>query len=169
MKERLKELRKELSLNQEEFANKLKIGRSTIANYEAGTREPVASVLSLICQTWNVNEDWLRTGSGEMFVELPKDDEFQRLIEASMKEESGELKRRLAMAVMKLTPQQIRACTDWIKENFNLTEAKPSAADQQEEIIRQKVASYEQELRKELESKEESEASQICYVDADEA
>ena len=115
MKERLKELRKELSLNQEEFANKLKIGRSTIANYEAGTREPVASVLSLICQTWNVNEDWLRTGSGEMFVELPKDDEFQRLIEASMKEESGELKRRLAMAGLhgldkgKLQPDRSKA------------------------------------------------------------
>ena len=148
MKNRLKELRTVLGLNQEEFASALKIGRSTIANYEAGTRAPVASVISLIIQKWNVNEEWLRTGEGPMFVDVSRADELQRLIEETMSEESGEIKRRIATAVLRLTPDQLRACTDWIKETFGLVEAP--AADR-ELTIAEKVENY----RRELEAEEE--------------
>lgn len=143
MKNRLKELRTVLGLNQEEFASALKIGRSTIANYEAGTRAPVASVISLIIQKWNVNEEWLRTGEGPMFVDVSRADELARLIEETMSEESGEIKRRIATAVLRLTPDQLRACTDWIKETFGLVEAP--AADR-ELTIDEKVENYRREL-----------------------
>ena len=143
MKNRLKELRTVLGLNQEEFASALKIGRSTIANYEAGTRAPVASVISLIIQKWNVNEEWLRTGEGPMFVDVSRADELSRLIEETMSDESGEIKRRIATAVLRLTPDQIRACTDWIKETFGLVEAP--AADR-ELTIDEKVENYRREL-----------------------
>lgn len=152
MKNRLKELRKALGLNQEEFAAALKIGRSTIANYEAGTREPIASVISLITQKWNVNEDWLRTGEGEMFVQVSRADELQRLIDASLSEESGEFKRRIATAIMRLTPEQLRICTDWIKETFNLVDAPAADPEPERELtIDEKLAAY----RKELEAQEE--------------
>lgn len=129
MKDRLRKLRKALDLNQEEFASALKIGRSTIANYEAGTREPIASVISLICQKWNVNDVWLRTGEGDMFLEVSRDDELMDLIDKSMHEESGEIRRRIATAIMNLSPEQIRACTEWIKDTFNLVDApKPAEA-----------------------------------------
>ena len=72
--DRLKELRKELKLSQDEFAKKLNIGRSSIANYESGAREPISSVIALICKTWNVNESWLRNGEGKMFVEVSRND-----------------------------------------------------------------------------------------------
>lgn len=143
MKNRLKELRTVLGLNQEEFASALKIGRSTIANYEAGTRAPVASVISLISQKWNVNEEWLRTGEGQMFVDVSRADELSRLIEETMSDESGEIKRRIATAVLRLTPDQLRACTDWIKETFGLVEAP--AADR-ELTIDEKVENYRREL-----------------------
>lgn len=146
MKNRLKELRTVLGLNQEEFASALKIGRSTIANYEAGTRAPVASVISLISQKWNVNEEWLRTGEGQMFVDVSRADELSRLIEETMSDESGEIKRRIATAVLRLTPDQLRACTDWIKETFGLVEAP--AADR-ELTIDEKVENYRRELEAE--------------------
>ena len=152
MKNRLKELRKALGLNQEEFAAALKIGRSTIANYEAGTREPIASVISLITQKWNVNEEWLKTGEGEMFVQVSRADELQRLIDASLSEESGEFKRRIATAIMRLTPEQLRICTDWIKETFNLVDAPAADPEPERELtIDEKLDAY----RKELEAQEE--------------
>ena len=165
MKNRLKELRTVLGLNQEEFASALKIGRSTIANYEAGTRAPVASVISLISQKWNVNEEWLRTGEGQMFVDVSRADELQRLIEETMSDESGEIKRRIATAVLRLTPDQLRACTDWIKETFGLVEAPAAdpAPVERELTIDEKVESY----RRELEAEEEArrlEASQTGNV-----
>lgn len=75
MNERIKELRKELKLTQQEFADALNIKRGAIANYEVGRNEPIDAVISLICKTFNVNEEWLRVGVGDMFLELPEEDE----------------------------------------------------------------------------------------------
>ena len=75
MNERIKELRKELKLTQQEFADALNIKRGAIANYEVGRNEPIDVVISLICKTFNVNEEWLRVGVGDMFLELPEEDE----------------------------------------------------------------------------------------------
>lgn len=75
MNERIKALRKELKLTQQEFADKLNIKRGAVANYEIGRNEPIDAVVSLICKTFNVDEGWLRSGEGNMFLELPEEDE----------------------------------------------------------------------------------------------
>lgn len=75
MNERIKELRKALRLTQQEFADKLNLKRGAIANYEIGRNDPIDAVVSLICKEYNVNENWLRTGEGSMFVALPEEDE----------------------------------------------------------------------------------------------
>lgn len=65
---RLKELRKVLNSSQQEFSKKLKVGYSTLAMWETGQRIPKDIHISQICQTFNVNEKWLRTGEGEKFL-----------------------------------------------------------------------------------------------------
>ena len=65
-----------LGLTQEKFANRLSMKRNTIANYEIGRNEPIDAVISLMCREFNVNEEWLRTGEGDMFVQLPEEDEY---------------------------------------------------------------------------------------------
>lgn len=67
MHERIKKLRKALDLTQQEFADRIGIKRNTIANYETGRNNPVDSIISLICREFNVDENWLRTGNGNMF------------------------------------------------------------------------------------------------------
>lgn len=154
MEERLKTLRKELSLTQQAFSDRLGIQRSTYSKYELGTNIPTDAVINLICDRFHVNETWLRTGEGDMFVEVSRDDELQRLIDASMNDEAGEIKRRIAAAVMRLSPEQLRICTDWIKDTFNLVDAAAagSGEDQKEKEIQAKLASYEAELRAEAAS-----------------
>lgn len=68
--ERIKIIRKKLELTQQEFADKLGIARNNIAGYETCKRSPSDAVVSLICAKCNVNENWLRTGEGEMFEQL---------------------------------------------------------------------------------------------------
>ena len=68
MHERLKKLRKTLDLTQQEFADKIRVKRNTVATYEMGRSEPSDAAISLICTTFNVSEVWLREGTGEMFV-----------------------------------------------------------------------------------------------------
>lgn len=69
MDERIKLIRKKLELTQQEFADKLGIARNNIAGYETCKRSPSDAVISLICTKFNINEEWLRTGEGEMFVQ----------------------------------------------------------------------------------------------------
>lgn len=66
--DRLKQLRKELDLTQEAFASRIGSVQNTITGYESGRRNPSAPVISLICREFNVNEEWLRNGTGEMFL-----------------------------------------------------------------------------------------------------
>jgi transcriptional regulator with XRE-family HTH domain len=60
-------LRKGLGLNQADFAERLGIKRSTIANIETDRNPLTEANIKLICHVFNVNEEWLRTGDGEMF------------------------------------------------------------------------------------------------------
>ena len=163
MNERLKLIRKKLGMNQQDFAAKIGINRGTLANYEVGRNEPIDAVIKLICDTFHVNEEWLRNGEGdEMFVEISRDDELQKLIENSMKDEDGEIKRRFATAILKLDHKQIEACTKWIKETFDLVEREKttySDSKDPEQMIQEKLASYEAELRAEFASKESQGAS----------
>ena len=71
MKERIKAIRKELNLTQTIFAEKIGSSQNVVANYEIGRRNPSASVINNICKTFGVNEEWLRTGEGEMFLKTP--------------------------------------------------------------------------------------------------
>ena len=71
MNVRLKQLRKALNFTQQEFADRLKIKRNTVATYETGKSNPSDAAVSLICREFNVNEEWLRTGAGEMFKAAP--------------------------------------------------------------------------------------------------
>lgn len=76
MNERIKELRTVLKLTQEEFGSKIGSARNTIANYETGNRNPSNAVVVAICREFKVNEEWLRTGQGEMFLKLDREDEI---------------------------------------------------------------------------------------------
>lgn len=67
MEKRIKKIRKTLDLTQQEFAERIGVKRNTVATYEMGKSKPSDSALSLICREFNVNEEWLKTGIGQMF------------------------------------------------------------------------------------------------------
>lgn len=67
MNQRLFTLRKTLSLSQADFGEKLNIKPSTIGGYEKGRRPITDRVVTDICREYNVNEQWLREGTGPMF------------------------------------------------------------------------------------------------------
>lgn len=68
---RIKELRLALQLNQTEFAKPLGLTYSAIAGYENELRNVSEPSIIAICREYRVNEEWLRSGQGEMFVQTP--------------------------------------------------------------------------------------------------
>lgn len=81
MNERIKQLRNALGLTQQEFSDRLGTTRSNIAGYETAKRSPSNAAISLICEKFDVNEEWLRNGTGEMFKEHPLEDEIGYYVE----------------------------------------------------------------------------------------
>lgn len=95
MDKRIKEIRSSHGLNQEEFAQKIKRKQSTIAGYEIGKKVPEAAILS-ICKAFpDVNENWLRTGDGQMTLEKNKEDGKQLARLQEMSENKKKLLRLL--------------------------------------------------------------------------
>lgn len=124
MNERIKKLRKELKLTQQEFSDKLHIKRNTLANYEIGRNEPIDAVVALICKTYNVNEEWLRSGEGDMFLELPEEDEEAAYVSELLEDSDNDL-YKLIKEIMHtyhdLTPKSKEVIRDFsarLRENI---------------------------------------------------
>lgn len=67
-------------MTQEEIGTALGVTKASISRLESGVNNLTESMIKLICSEFNVNEDWLRTGEGEMFNEIPTD-ELDKLAE----------------------------------------------------------------------------------------
>ena len=78
MKDRIRKIRKDFGLTQKEFADRLGIKQNTVATYEIGKTNVGEAVITSICREFNVNEEWLRYGTGEMYKK--KDTAFSELI-----------------------------------------------------------------------------------------
>lgn len=92
--ERLRILRKKLDMTQQEFADKIGSKRNTIAKYETNTNIPSTAVISLICREFNVDECWLRTGTGEIFVHQTDDEQLASFIVKILANKSTSFKRK---------------------------------------------------------------------------
>lgn len=106
MNARLKELRKALNLTQQEMADRLGIKRNTLANYEIGRNEPIDAVLLLTVKEFNVNENWLRTGEGEMFKPLSRSETIAKFAGELMKDEDDSFRRQLVEALAQLDEKE---------------------------------------------------------------
>lgn len=106
MSERLKKLRKALDLTQQEFADRLGIKRNTVAQYEIGRNEPIDAVIISICREFDVNEEWLRTGEGDMFLPLDRNADIARLTKLLLNEESDSFKNRFISMLANLSVEE---------------------------------------------------------------
>lgn len=67
MKDRIREVREHFGLSMEKFGSRIGIGKASISLLESGKNNPSVQTITLICREFGVNEQWLRTGEGEMF------------------------------------------------------------------------------------------------------
>lgn len=114
MKDRIKKIRKELDLTQQEFADRIGIARGNIAAYEVGKNAPSDSVISLICREFSVNENWLRTGEGDMFMELSRDEQIEEFIGNLLQGEEDSFKRRLISGLVALDENGWKVLEDFL-------------------------------------------------------
>ena len=102
--ERIEILRKDLSMSRRVFGERLGVSESVIVNIEYDRLkrpDQKESLYKLICKEFNVNEEWLRTGNGEMFIQLTIDQLITDFA-ADLIMENDTFKKRLVEALAKL-------------------------------------------------------------------
>ena len=84
--ERVKEVRKSLNLTMEQFGNKLGVTKVAISNIEKEKRNLTEQMSRAICREFNVSEEWLKTGEGEMYQQLSEDEEIAGIVSDLLEE-----------------------------------------------------------------------------------
>jgi transcriptional regulator with XRE-family HTH domain len=105
MNERIKRIRNSLNISQTDFAQKLSISRSAVCKMESGENYPSEQTIKLMCGEFSVNEEWLRTGKGEMFIEKSKDEQIAEMLADIQTGGEDTFKHRLVSALSKLNKE----------------------------------------------------------------
>lgn len=103
MNERLKKLRKTLDLTQQKFADTLGVKRNTVGQWECGINAITDQVITSICREFNVNEEWLRNGTGDMFLPTDRNADIAKLTKQLLNEENDSFKNRFVSMLANLT------------------------------------------------------------------
>ena len=103
--QRLHELRKSLNLTLEKFGKSLGVGKTAISKIENGENNLTDQMLISICREYNVSEEWLRDGTGEMFIPLTRNQVITDFAGDLIKEEDT-FKKRLIEALAKLNENE---------------------------------------------------------------
>ena len=108
MNERIRTLRKTLGLTLEKFGQKINIAKSTLSNIEKNRYPANDRIIQSICREFDVNEEWLRYGTGEMFRTLTRNEIITDFAADLLKDEEESFRRRLIEALASLDTN------DWI-------------------------------------------------------
>lgn len=106
MKERFKELRKILKKTQASFAESIGLSQNFIAQIEIGTKEPSDRTIKDICRIYNVSEEWLRTGEGDMYKKRTRNQELAAFVNDVMEDVDESFKKRFILALSKLNESE---------------------------------------------------------------
>lgn len=109
-RERIKEVRESLKLSGRQFAIQLGYNSSTLSTVESGKSPITDRLIVSICAKFHVNEQWLRTGNGEMFVpkeepQLSREEIITDFIQTIL-EELSEANRRIVLDAIEKLEQE---------------------------------------------------------------
>lgn len=106
MYNRIALVRKTSGYKQDEFAEKLGLTKNFISLIETGKREPSDRTIKDICREFNVNEEWLRNGTGEMFIEIDEEDQLMEWAGRVLGDRSGSFKKKFVKMLMSLSEDE---------------------------------------------------------------
>lgn len=139
---RVKELRKALNLTLEEFGKNIGITKTSVSRIENKVNNLSEQLLLLICKVYNVNEEWLRNGVGEIFV-VTNDDIIDEL---SKKYDFDELDKEILKEYFKLKKEDRKIIKDYILNVVENFKNKKSQEEVEKEFIDKEVEAYRKEL-----------------------
>lgn len=106
MNDRIKQVRKTTKLTQSAFGERIGVKGNTVTGWESGIRIPSEAILTSISREFGVDEHWLRTGEGDMFKPVSRDEEIAAFMGDVMRGETDDFRRRLVAVLAKLDSEE---------------------------------------------------------------
>ena len=128
MKERIRELRKHLNMTMDEFGAHIGLSKAAISLIESGRNGARDQTIFAICREFGVNEQWLRTGEGEMF-EQTRASVLDRL---STEYDLSREQRSVIEAFLDLDPQERDVILKYVHNVFDRSAAQSTAIPDKE-------------------------------------
>lgn len=138
MNERIKEFRLKLGLSQDEFGRRLGVTRGAITNIELNKVEPKPLFIDLMCREFHVNEIWLRTGDGDMFLPQDRSELIAQEVSRFMIDHPDSFRERLVSLLIRLDEKQWEVLEQYARQLVDAHDREPT--------IDERVEAYRQEL-----------------------
>ncbi len=105
MNERIRAIIEAKKIKKAEFAKKLNISQPFVSELCSGIKSPSDRTIADICREFDVNEEWLRTGKGEMFIPKSRTDEITAFVGDILRDES-DFRQRFISVLARMTTDE---------------------------------------------------------------
>lgn len=119
---RISELIDALGITQTEFAKRLNISAPFVSQVRSGAREFSDRTIIDICREFRVNEQWLRTGDGDMFRPMSREQEIAAFAGDLLRSTEPDIRHRFILAISKLSVEQLERVAQVIQTIANALE-----------------------------------------------
>lgn len=102
MSDRISECIQNSGLTKTAFAAKIDVSQPFISQLCAGTTAPSDRTIRDICRAFGIEENWLRTGEGEMLIPINRDQDVADFVGDVLKGEADTFKRRFVAMLARL-------------------------------------------------------------------
>ena len=114
---RFRELRKALGLNTTQIGDAIGLSNSGISCIEAGQRKVSDKHIKLLKVAFPLmSEHWLRTGEGEMFIQISRDQEIMDFVADTMQDDKDNFRRRFLLALSRLPEERWADIEDFARQ-----------------------------------------------------
>ena len=109
------------------FGERLNVSQSHVSRLANGETAPSDRTIVDICREFGVSEHWLRTGEGEMFVRLSREEEITKFLMTVIRDPDSEFQRQLLATMAKLEPAQWKLMEQMLDNLISQREKKEGA------------------------------------------
>ena len=122
MKDRIKLVLSKTGLTGEKFGARIGVSQGLVSQMCTGRTAPSERTIADICREFNVNEAWLRTGKGEMFLPKSRGQEIGEIVKAAAQHDPETAAKFFSSLLEEMSDAEIVLMYEIFKRHFSTTE-----------------------------------------------
>ena len=131
--DRIQKIMDAKGINKSDLARIINVDRSYASRLTTGIREPSDRTISDICREFDVNEKWLRTGEGDMYIPKSRNRLLSEFFADVLDAKDGDPVREYCTMLASLEPEQLHQLAEISRAMMESWKAIQENKDKKEE------------------------------------